>query len=189
MARKIKFSKEDILKGGISFVKEYGEEKLCARDVAAYIGCSTQPIFKNYKNFFEFKLDIKKELYNEYKIFINNMIDKNHYLFSISYAYALFAKQEKNVFKFLFNSDLSSIRTIEDIKNAIQNQVVINYTIKEFDISLKDAEELFINIRFFTHGIATQLSIGTLKIDDESLKKLIEKTIITLLGGMYEKDI
>ena len=53
MARTIKFSKEEILEKSIDFIKEYGYSKLTVRELANYIGCSTQPIFKNYATFDE----------------------------------------------------------------------------------------------------------------------------------------
>ena len=55
MSRTIKFSKEDILEKSVEFIKEQGYSKLTVRELAKYIGCSTQPIFKNYENFDMYK--------------------------------------------------------------------------------------------------------------------------------------
>lgn len=183
MARTVKFGKDELIKGGVSFIRTYGIEKLCVRDVAKFIGCSTQPIFKNYINFEDYKLDIKKEMYNDYKKFINTLINEEHYLFTISYAYALYSKNEKNIFNALFNTDLAGIRSIQDIKNASQNKKVIELARKEYSISIKDAEDLFIKTRFFTHGIAISISSGTLSIEETELKNLINDTIKNLQGG------
>lgn len=50
IARTIKYSKEDILGKSVDFIKMYGYSKLTVRELANYIRCSTQPIFKNYAN-------------------------------------------------------------------------------------------------------------------------------------------
>ena len=50
MARKEVFTKEDILNKSILFIKEIGLDKLTVRELSKYIGCSTQPIFRYYKN-------------------------------------------------------------------------------------------------------------------------------------------
>ena len=70
MARTINYSKEDILEKSVDFIKEQGYSKLTVRELANYIGCSTQPIFKNYANFDMYKEDFKFYLRKDYSAFI-----------------------------------------------------------------------------------------------------------------------
>ena len=99
MARKEKFYKEDLLQMGVQFVKEKGIENLNARELAKFIGCSTQPIFRNYDNMAEYKKELKKYMKDDYNKFIEQYVDKKNYLLTISFAYALYAKIEKNLFR------------------------------------------------------------------------------------------
>ena len=85
MARKTKFSKEEILKKSIEFIKEFGYFKLTVRDLTKYIGCSTQPIFKNFNNFEEYKDNLKLYLRDDYNSFIKKYVDEEDYLYTISY--------------------------------------------------------------------------------------------------------
>ena len=55
MARTVSFSKEEILEKSVNYIKKYGYSSLTVRSLAKYIGCSTQPIFKNYDNFDMYK--------------------------------------------------------------------------------------------------------------------------------------
>ena len=71
MARTIKFSKEYLLEKSVDFIKEEGYSKLTVRELAKYIGCSTQPFFKNYDNLKKKKKDLKLYLRNDYESFIN----------------------------------------------------------------------------------------------------------------------
>ena len=81
MARTIKFSKEDILEKSVEFIKEKGYSNLTVRELAKYIGCSTQPIFKNYENFDMYKDDLKFYLRKDYSSFIRKYIDiKDYYI-------------------------------------------------------------------------------------------------------------
>ena len=75
MARTIKFSKEDILEKSVQFIKKKGYSNLTVRELAKYIGCSTQPIFKNYENFDMYKDDLKFYLRKDYSSFIRKYID------------------------------------------------------------------------------------------------------------------
>ena len=44
MARKVTFEKDYIINKSVDFIKENGIDKLSARELTKYIGCSTQPI-------------------------------------------------------------------------------------------------------------------------------------------------
>ena len=78
MARTIKFSKEEILEKSVEFIKKYGYSKLSVRELAKYIGCSTQPIFKNYDNFEAYKEDLKEYLRKDYSSFIHKYVNKHN---------------------------------------------------------------------------------------------------------------
>ncbi len=187
MARTIKFSKEQLLEKSVSFIKEYGYSNLTVRELAKYIGCSTQPIFKNYINFDMYKKDLKKILVNDYKLFIQQYVDKNDYLYTISYAYALYAKYEPNIFFSLFMADLAGSRTVNEVINTERNKETIIAMEEQYDLSLEDAEKVYRDVRFFTHGIATQLCVNSIKLEDEDIKALIKNNIdINLRGNKNE---
>lgn len=183
MARKERFTKEDILNSSVLYIKEYGFEKLTVRDLAKYIGCSTQPLFKFYKNMDEFKLDLKVYLRNHYESFINNYIDKDNYLMTISYAYVLYAKEESNLFRALFLSDLSGNRTIAEVLNTERNIPTIIGMRMQYNISHSKAEEIYRDVRFYSHGIASQLCNKSIILDKEEIYSLINKMIILCLKG------
>ena len=184
MARTIKFSKEDILEKSVEFIKENGYSKLTVRELTKYIGCSTQPIFKNYANFDMYKEDLKLYLRKDYTSFINKYIDINDYLYTISYAYAFYAKKEPNVFFSLFMADLAGSRTVSEVLNTNRNRETIDAMEKQYNISKTEAERVFREVRFYTHGIATQLCVKSIKLTDVEIKNLIKNNIKMNLGGI-----
>lgn len=177
MARKEKFSKDELLIKSVGFIRKFGIDNLNVRSLANYIGCSTQPIFRNYANMDEFKLDLKKYLRNDYESFISDYIDVNDYLLTISYAYALYAKKEFNIFKSLFVTDLAGSRTVDQVINTDRNRPTIEAMVKQYNISLIKAESVYRDVRFYTHGIATQLCAKSIKLEDEEIYKLIKNMI------------
>ena len=183
MARKIKYSKEDILEKSIDFIKEYGYSKLTVRELAKYIGCSTQPIFKNYSNFDEYKVDLKKYLRKDYESFIYKIVDKEDYLYTISYAYALYAKKEPNIFFSMFMADLAGSRTIRQVLDTDRNKVTIEAMTKQYKISIEKAEKVYQDVRFYTHGMAAQLCVKSIKLSDKELQELIKNNIKINLRG------
>ena len=173
MARKEIFTKEDILNKSILFIKEIGLDKLTVRELSKYIGCSTQPIFRYYKNMDEFKEDLKIYLRKDYESFINKYIDKEDYLMTISYGYSLYAKNESNAFKALFLSDLSDTRTINEVFNTERNIATLIAMRMQYNISRDKAENVYRDVRFYTHGIASQLSNKSIKLSDKEIYELI----------------
>lgn len=177
MARKIIYTKDIILNKSIDYIKKYGISNLTVRDLCKYIGCSTQPIFNNYKNMEEFKIDLREYLYENYKEFISKYVDVNNYLLTISYAYALYAKKEPNIFMSLFITDMAGSRTIKEVLNSKQNVPTIDAMVKQYNITRNIAEDIYRDVRFYTHGIACQLCIGSIKLTDEELLELINNNI------------
>ena len=187
MARTIKYSKEDILEKSVDFIKMYGYSKLTVRDLANYIGCSTGPIFKNYANFDMYKDELKLYLRKDYSAFIHKYVDIKDYLYTISYAYAFYAKKESNIFFTLFMTDFAGSRTVEEVLNTDRNIETINAMVKQYKISLEDAKKVYREVRFYTHGIATQLCVNSIKLNDSEIKDLIRNNIeINLRGINYE---
>lgn len=177
MARTIKYSKEDILEKSVDFIKEHGYSKLTVRELAKYIGCSTQPIFKNYANFDMYKEDLKIYLRRDYSEFVDKYIDIKDYLYTISYAYAFYAKKEPNIFFTLFMTDFAGYRTVEEVLNTNRNILTIEAMVKQYKISLEEAKKIYREVRFYTHGIATQLCVNSIKLTDKEIKDLIRNNI------------
>lgn len=187
MARTTKFSKEDILKKSVEFIREQGYSKLSVRELTKYIGCSTQPIFKYYANFDLYKEDLKKYIRQHYNNFIFKYVDKEDYLYTISYAYALYGKKEPNMFFSMFMADLTGSRTIRQVLDTDGNRETIDAMVKQYNISSKKAERVYSDVRFYTHGIATQLCVNSVKLTDNEIKELIKNNIvINLKGGNYD---
>lgn len=181
MPRKEKFTKEDLMNGGVEFVRQNGIEQLNTRNLATFIGCSTQPIFRNYINIEDYKMDLKKALHQNYKQFIYDNINKKDYLVSLCYSYALYAKKEPNIFKALFITSLAGSRTLDEVLNCSWNKETIEYTIKEYNISKEKAETIYRDIRFYTHGIASQISCESIILNEKEIYSLIKEMVKNML--------
>ena len=183
MSRVIKYTKEEILEKSIDFIKEYGYSKLTVRELAKYIGCSTQPIFKNYTNFDEYKIDLKKYLRDDYNKFIKKYVDNKDYLYTISCAYALYAKNEPNMFFSLFMADLAGTRTIVEVLNTDRNKETIIAMTEQYNLTIDEAGKIYRDVRFYTHGMATQLCIRSINLSEKEITELIKNNIEINLKG------
>ena len=183
MARTVSFSKEEILEKSVDFIKEYGYSSLTVRSLAKYIGCSTQPLFRNFENFNIYKKELKGYLRKDYESFIVKYVNKDDYLYTISYAYALYAKEEPNIFFAMFMADLAGSRTVEEVLDTDRNKETIIAMTKQYNITLEEANKIYRDVRFYTHGMAAQLCVNSIKLTEKEIKELIRNNIEINLRG------
>ena len=180
MARRIEFNKDYILEKSLHFIVDNGINNLNARSLCKYIGCSTQPLFKNFESMDVFKKCLKKYLHDYYDSFINQIVNKEDYLYTISYAYALFALEEANIFNALFMTDLAGNRTIDEVLKSSWNIETIESIPKQYGLSMDKANHLYRDVRFYTHGLACQISCNSINVTKKEISELIRNLIDSL---------
>lgn len=177
MARTTVFNEDIILEKTKKYINEKGIDSMNARDLCKYIGCSTQPLFKNFGSMKGLKIKLKKYLHDYYDEFIYKIVNKDDYLFTISYAYALFAYQEPNIFKALFMSDLAGSRTINEVLTSSHNIATIESIPKQYGLTKKQSEKLYRDVRFYTHGLSCQIACNSIVVDEKEIRNLINDII------------
>lgn len=70
-------------------------------------------------------------------------------------------------------TELASSRTVNEVLNTDRTRETIDAMVKQYNISLEDAEKIYREVRFYTHGIATQLCVKSIKLTDKELSQLI----------------
>lgn len=174
MPTTLKITKEKILDAAFSIARSYGINKVSNREIAKRLNCSIRPIYYQFKNVDE----LNKELYVKiekffYKFIMDNMIDTMPLYKQVGINYIKFAREETNLFKFLFmtRSDLISKEFIskdqEDFKKLVK---LIKISTK---LSDKDVESFHIKMWIFAHGIATLSANNTVEFNDEQIPHLL----------------
>lgn len=171
-----KISKDMILKSGLEIIKNDGIDNLNVRNIAKKLNCSTQPIMYHYKNM---EL-LKEELYNiadsYHSEFLMKENSNNNPLLNIGLQYIKFAEQEKNLFKFLFQSDKFSNFNFEDLLNNNEDGLKYIFEImkKETKLTNKDLKENFKLLFITAHGLASLLANNSITYDEKYCKKILE---------------
>ena len=184
MARLVEFKKEELLEKTIDYIRKNGTKKMTARNLCHFIGCSTQPLYKNFGNMHTLNETIKEYLKNYYDNFMNNIINKNAYLYTSNYSYTLFALEEPNLFEALFMNNLNKTRTIEDaLKNEYDIEVIESIPM-QYHLSRKQSERLYRDVKIYTYGLSCQIVYNGLLLKKEDIGILIKNAISNL-----KKDI
>lgn len=160
MARKETISKADIKTAAFNMTREQGISEVTARKLAAYANCSTQPIFRNYKNMEECYDDV----YNDSLLFFDdfyNSYDKGSHIpfVNLGMAYISFAEKEPNLFNYLFMHENTHGMNLYSMLNGRTNAVMKEMNAAKED-GVKSPENIFMKMWMLIHGAACMTITG-----------------------------
>ena len=150
--------------------------------LAVLAGCSIQPVFRNFGSMENLRVAVFRELDAAYQSFIGARIDKADYLFTISLAHIALAQAQKNLFQAMFLTDEFGARTVEEIVQSSWNRETIDCTAAQYGLSLRDAEAVYRDVRFYTFGIALGVYAGTVVLEPEEAGALLRRAIQRFAG-------
>lgn len=160
MARKETITKEDIIQAAFEILQEEGIEQVTARKLAAKANCSTQPIFRVYRNMEELTEELfgrACEFFQEYYAeFPRQTVTP---FVNLGNAYIKFAGEHKKLFEFVFLSQNRFGRSLYDLVNGNAG-----YVGKEVQAAAaqgcQNASDLFMKMWIFIHGAACMSLTG-----------------------------
>ena len=171
MPPKIKITKESIVECALTLVREEGGQALNARAIAAALNCSTQPIFSNFATMEALQEATLAAAYERYFCFIKSEVESQKYppYKAFGMAYVRFAKEEKELFRFLFMRD----RRGEDLSPSSDFEESVQMIMKANDVTKETAMLMHMELWVCVHGIATLLVTSFLPIEWELVSDML----------------
>ena len=171
MPPKVKVTKESIVKAAVALVRQNGVESLNARSIAAFLDCSTQPIFSNFQTMDDLQTATVDAAYARYLEFLDSEVKNGKYpaYKSFGMAYIRFAKEEKELFKLLFMQDRSNGELVPTQDFEASVEMIMNANA----ISKEKAELMHLEMWSCVHGIGTMLATSFLSLDWELISNMI----------------
>ena len=171
MPPKVKITKKDIIDKALELVREGGAEALNARSIARSLDCSTQPIFSNFESMEELEYSVLDAAYNKYLGFISAEIESGKYpaYKASGMAYIRFAREERELFKYLFMCD----RQGAELKPTEDFEVSVEMIMKANGCSQEIARLIHLEMWVFVHGVATMLATSFWELDEELVSRML----------------
>lgn len=179
MARKETITIEKILDTAFLMTREEGFANVTARKVAAKAGCSTQPIFRVYKNMeelwdavYEKAVAFFRDYYSLYP-----RIAKAPFS-NLGMAYIAFAREEKHLFELLFvsggeGSEEKRRKSMYEVLNGEEGNVVYEINLAA-SLGCPNPSDLFMKMWIFIHGAACMSLTGDYDLSDRETMDLLE---------------
>ncbi len=174
MARKETITKEMIIDTAFLLTCEEGIEHVTARKLAAKANCSTQPIFRIYKNMEELQDDLYQKMIDYFEDFYASSPKKEDTPFvNLGFAYIKFAEKEKHLFRALFLSENRVGKSLYELLNGNTGAVVTQINKAKMN-GTTNASELFMKMWIFIHGAACMVITGDYDLSEEETISLLK---------------
>lgn len=183
-----------IINAAFDIIQRDGVDKVTARSISEQLNCSTQPVLY----YFATIEDIKKDVYEKADEYHSNYImnienDYGNPMLAIGMNYINFAIKEKNLFRFLFQSNEFSGASMLDLLNSGELLPLLTVLQQELDVSVEEAKEIFSTLFIFVHGYASLYANNTMIYDEteviSALEKIFYGAICVAKGENDEKNI
>lgn len=174
MARKETITIQMILDTAFSMTREEGFANVTARKVAAKAGCSTQPIFRVYKNMDE----LWSAVYDKAVAFFQDYYSlyprtgKTPFA-NLGMAYIAFAREEKHLFELLFVNGGSNRKSMYEVLNGSQGNVLYEINLARAS-GCANPSDIFMKMWIFIHGAACMTLTGDYDLTNVETLELLE---------------
>lgn len=175
MAPKAKITREMIVQAALEIIRENGYASLNARTIADRLNCSTQPVLYQFKTMEEIREAVyaaADELHTRY-IMADIGTEKDPFL-SIGLAYIRFGHDERNLFRFLFQSDRFAGMNLMAILDDPEMEPLLTLARRELGCGASEIREKFMVFVVAVHGYASLLANNTLEYDEARSIRILE---------------
>jgi len=159
MARRKRFSIDDIFKAAFQIVRKSGIEHMTARAIARELKSSTMPIYTCVSSMREVEESVVKRAWRVLQDYQSRSWSGDPYI-DMGLGYVLFSKEEKYLFKCIHDESYEEINTRYSKRN-------IEISLKKLDtnplfknLSAENAEKILFHGFLFSHGFASLLNSG-----------------------------
>ena len=181
MPPKAKVTKEMIIDAAFELVRKNGPDKITAQAVAHALGCSTQPVMYHFKKVEDLRTAAAEKADQYHTSYLMDITGENPML-EIGLHYIRFAKEERNLFRLLFQSGSFSGISLQDTMESPELQPILEIFSREAGISLPDAKRAFKALFLVVHGYASMFASNDM---DYKEKEIQEDLDLIFSGVLY----
>ena len=193
MPPRAKITKEMIVDTAFCIVQEQGIEKVTARSISEKLNCSTQPVLYHFATIEEIKDNVYKKADEYHTGYIMNMEqDCENPMLAIGVNYIRFAMEERNLFRFLFQSDEFSGFGILDLVESEEIGPLLEVLKQELDMPMEQVKKVFTTLFIFVHGYASLYANNTMVYDEKVVLEALDNVFlgaVCALKGAEDEEV
>ncbi|MCR5324058.1 MAG: TetR/AcrR family transcriptional regulator [Lachnospiraceae bacterium] len=183
MPPKVKVTKQMVADASFEVIRASGHENLNARTISKYLGCSTQPVLYSFKTVDEIR-EAAYEIADRYhtEFIMPKETDENPML-SLGLNYVRFGMEEKNLFRFLFQTDKFGGKDVSALMSDPGLSEIMKIMAAGLMTETEPAKEMFQTFFCVAHGMASLLANNSMEYDEGQCKKMLENVFFGMLAA------
>ena len=191
MPPKPKITRQMILDAALEITRKEGFEAVNARSIAQKLRCSTRPIFTCYQGIPALKEEFLEFAFGYYERYVEHYARNQKIapglLFPLSYL--SFAKEETNLFRLLFVSDMAlEMKGKDDFYTELGNIEKANAFSRQFGLRPEQGRAVFLDLFFYSHGMAVLTASGKLALNQHNCEELLQRLLNAELESMAGEE-
>lgn len=190
MPPKARISREMILEEAFQIAREEGADKITARSISNRLHCSTQPVLY----YFSTVEDIKAAVYQRADAYHSDWLmgkerDYGNPMLTIGMNYIRFAVEEGNLFRFLFQSNEFSGKSMLDLVRQDGLKPILQILGQEAGVTETEAGEIFATLFIFVHGYASILANNAMLYEEKHLTASLMRVFSGAVYAVKEEGL
>ncbi len=173
MAPKVKITKQMVADASFEVVRASGHENLNVRTVAERLGCSTQPVLYSFKTMDEIRQAAYGIADAYHTSFLLPQGTEEDPMLALGLNYVRFGHEEKNLFRFLFQTDQFGGMDMNALFDDPNLSAVLEVMAKGLSCSPDEAREMFFAFFCAAHGLASLLANNSMAYDEGECKEML----------------
>lgn len=177
MPPKVRTDRDAIVRAAFEVAKSEGVAAITAQSVSSVLKISVAPIFRVFQTVEELRTVTIKEINEFHRQYIKDYSIENSEFLTYGIAYIQFAKEYPLLFETIM------LPSPIDIGERMSGEFsfVVDSVSNHSGLDFESAENLFLNMWIYAHGIACLVYKGSLKMPQEEEKKLLESAFTAFL--------
>ena len=183
MPPKVKITKKMVENASFEVIRSNGHENLNARTIAEYLGCSTQPVLYTFKTVDEIREAAYAQADGYHTGFIMPKETDENPMLALGLNYVRFGYEEKNLFRFLFQTDKFGGKDIGTLMSDPGLSGILEVMASGLKVDTEGAREVFLTFFCVAHGLASLLANNSMEYDEEQIKKMLENVFFGMAAS------
>ena len=189
MPPKPRVTKDMIVDAAVEVIRACGVQSLNARSVATQLGCSTQPIMYQFATMEELKqaaYERVDRLHTNYLLSVPPEVDP---LLGIGLNYIRFAKEEPQLFCFLFQSGYVREHSLLEMIDSADARPILEAVQSEAQLDEGKVKDVFLTLAMFVHGYASLVANNAIEFDERQLASQLEQVFVGAVAAASGEDM
>ena len=161
MPRTKRIEKQAILRAAVDVIREKGEQALTVRNIAAMLGCSTQPLYYEFESVEQLRAELLPYVREHYLQFrCSNYKEFGRHFLN-------FARQEKDLFRFVYLRRREPGETLDDINY----DETIRLLSQNLEMEPDTARRMHHQMQMRCYGLGVMLAIDYCEMSEEDIER------------------